>query len=58
MARLANQIICVCAYLSNFKPVLVPSESTTQTENDSDVEDYFEDLSDSDSSGDDCIDSD
>ena len=46
MARLANQIICVCAYLSNFKPVLVPPESTTPTENDPDVEDYFDDLSD------------
>ena len=58
MARLANQIVCVCAYLSNFKPVLVPPESTTQTENDPDVEDYFEELSDLDSTGDECIDSD
>ena len=24
MARLANQIVCVCAFLSNFQPALVP----------------------------------
>ena len=58
MPRLANQIVCVCAYLSHFKPVLVPPESTIQTENDPDVGDYFEDLSDLDSTGDECIDSD
>ncbi len=29
MARLANQIVCVCAYLSNFQPALVPIASTT-----------------------------
>jgi len=37
MAWLANQIICVRAYLSNFKSVLVPLESTTPTKNDPDV---------------------
>ena len=25
MARLANQIVCVCAFLSNFQPALVPT---------------------------------
>ena len=48
LAGLSNQIVCVCAYLSNFKPVLVPPhESTTiQDENSySDVEEYFAELS-------------
>ena len=59
LARLSNQIVCVCAYLSNFKTVLVPPESTGTIlmDNDElDVDDYFEELSDSDESDDeDCI---
>ena len=58
LARISNQIVCVCAYLSNFKPVLVPPAAATPMENDSDVEDYFADLSDSDGSGDEYTDSD
>ena len=46
LARLSNQIVFVCAYLSNFKPVLVPSSTTTFTDTDEDVDKYFEDLSD------------
>ena len=53
LARLSNQIVFVCAYLSNFKPVLVPPESTMQTENEMDIDKYFEDMSDSDGSGED-----
>ena len=54
LARLANQITFVCAYLSNFKPVLVPGEASLHGESDTDVEDYFEDLeSDCDSSSED-----
>ena len=45
----------VCAFLSNFKPVLVPAaESQTEGEfdsnSDSDIEDYFAALSESDQS--------
>ena len=58
LARLSNQIVFVCAYLSNFKPVLVPPESTMQTENEMDIDKYFEDMSDSDVSGEEYIDSD
>ncbi len=50
LARISNQIVCVCAYLSNFKPVLVPGAS--QSEGDVELDDYFEELSDTDSSGD------
>ena len=39
MARLCNQIVCVCAFLSNFQPALVPPSSQDFTE--VDVEDYF-----------------
>jgi len=50
LARLSNQIVFVCAYLSNFKPVLVPPESSTSTESEIDVDKYFEDMTDSDGS--------
>ena len=55
LAGLSNQIVTVCAFLSNFKPVLVPAaESRTEGEfnsnSDSDVEDYFAALSESDQS--------
>ena len=49
LAGLSNHIVCVCAFLSNFKPVLVPPhESTTIHDEDSysDVEEYFAELSD------------
>jgi len=47
MARLTNQIVFVCAFLSNFQPALValPAEQSDST-----VEDYFEQLSDKDDS--------
>ena len=32
MARLANQIVCVCAFLSNFQPALVPPATQNYTE--------------------------
>ena len=55
LAGLSNQIVTVCAFLSNFKPVLVPAaESRTEgkfnSNSDSDVEDYFAALSESDQS--------
>ena len=51
LARISNQIVCVCAFLSNFKPVLVPGDSSSSaTDNDQEVEEYFEGLSDTDSS--------
>ena len=45
LTRLTNQIIFVCAFLTNFQPVLIPlpAEGT----GDGDVESYFEQLSDS-----------
>ena len=51
MARLTNQIVCICAYLANFHVALVPqSESMT----DEDVESYLNTLPDeSDYNGDD-----
>ena len=55
LARLSNQIVCVSAYLSNFKPVLIPPDASTSavgTEDDiEEIDEYFDDLSDSDSSG-------
>lgn len=45
MARLTNQIIFVCAFLTNFLPALVPLPSTCTNE---DVEEYFAHLPDSD----------
>lgn len=41
MIRLTNQIVYVCAFLTNFQPALVPS-----TEEDDEVESYFEHCSD------------
>ena len=45
LTRLTNQIISVCAFLTNFQPGLIPlpAEGT----GDGDVESYFEQLSDS-----------
>ena len=43
MARLTNQIVSVCAFLSNFYPALVPLPPSCE---DSDVEQYFMQLSD------------
>ena len=47
MARLTNQIVCVCAFLSNFQPALVP---LPQQYEESDVDNYFKLLSECDSS--------
>lgn len=41
MIRLTNQIVYVCAVLTNFQPALVPS-----TEEDNEVESYFKHFSD------------
>ena len=41
MARQINQIVCVCGFLTNFHPALVPPPETIS---DSDVEDYFQDM--------------
>ena len=38
--RLANQIVCVCSWLTNFQPALVPLG--TSIESDDDVVDYFQ----------------
>lgn len=49
MARITNQIIYVCAFLTNFQPALVP---LPEEHSDVDVEKYFEQLSDCDSDSD------
>ena len=41
MARQINQIVCVCGFLTNFHPALVPPPETIS---ESDVEDYFQDM--------------
>lgn len=52
MIRLLNQIVCVCAWLTNFHPVLLPPPLTSAEDDDS-VIDYFHSLdSDSDSDSD------
>ena len=47
MARLANQVVCVCAWLTSFQPALVPPPST-DSETESEVEDYFDSVYESD----------
>ena len=44
MARLTNQIIFICAFLTNFLPALVPLPNNSD---EIDVENYFKQLSDS-----------
>ena len=46
LVRLSNQIVCVCVFLSNFHPALVPCSSHS-TESDANA--YFEDVSSADS---------
>ena len=46
MVRLLNQVVCVCAWLTNFHPVLI---SPPVEPSDSDVEEYLHSLEDSDS---------
>ena len=43
MARIINQIVCVCAFLSNFHPTLIPPPELLS---ESDVEDYLNKLCD------------
>ena len=50
MSRLASQIVCICAYLSNFLPALVPP---TEDISDSDIQEYFASISDDEHSEDD-----
>ena len=49
MARITNQTIFVCAFLTNFQPALVPLPDQLS---DADVEKYFEQLSDCDTDSD------
>ena len=41
MARITNQIVCVCALLTDFQPALIP---LPREPHDSDVESYFQQL--------------
>ena len=41
MARIANQIVSVCAWLTNFQPALIPIPSDDESNS---VEEYFESL--------------
>ena len=57
LARLANQIVCVCAWLTAFQPSLVPlPESQSDIDSDTEVDNYFESLFDSDYDADDSDD--
>ena len=47
MARLSNQIVCVCAWLTNFHPAVVPLSDNDQSDEDV-VVNYFESLYESD----------
>ena len=40
MSRIVNQVVCVCAFLTNFMPALVPPPEHLE-----DVDNYFEGLS-------------
>ena len=45
LAQLSNQIVCVCAYLTNFKPVLVPPENPISlSESELEVDAYFDNI--------------
>ena len=55
LARLANQIVCVCAWLTNFQTVLVP---TTENPSEDNVDEYLEHTFESDYDADDGCDSD
>ena len=46
MIRLANQIVSVCAWLTNFQPVLIPLPNNASTEDE--VDTYFKSIEDSD----------
>ena len=39
MSRIANQIVCVCCWLTNFQPVLIPPPAEDSEE--LDVAEYF-----------------
>ena len=45
LSRVSSQIVCICAWLTNFHPALVPPPLST----DEDVEEYFINLSDDES---------
>ena len=45
LSRIAHQIVCVCCWLVNFQPVVIPPP----VEDKDDVEDYFESYYSSDS---------
>ena len=46
MARIANQVISVCAWLTNFLPPLVPPPMEKQTDSDISTDDEHSDLDD------------
>ena len=52
MIRLLNQIVCVCGWLSNFQPALVPPQKSSEDIDETAVDQYFEDVTDSDYDGD------
>ena len=52
MAHLANQIVCVCAWLTKFQPALVPPPDLDGAETENEVEDYFQSVYESDFNGD------
>ena len=53
MARLANQIVCFCAWLTVFQPSLVPLPQSDDADSDTEVDNYFDTIYDSDYDADD-----
>jgi hypothetical protein len=51
MVRILNQVVCVCAWLTNFHPALLPPPVESSQ---SDIEHYLHSLDDSDLSNDSC----
>lgn len=59
LSRIANQIVTVCCWLVNFQPVLIsPPASASMSDDDKEVEDYFQSFysSESESNDDSCSD--
>ena len=49
LSRIANQIVCVCCWLVNFQPVLLPPAIVDSEDSDTDVDEYLNSFYSSDS---------
>ena len=41
LSRIANQVVCLCAWLTNFQPTLVPSSQGHDNEVEEEVDEYL-----------------